>query len=100
MLIMKSNIKPFCPTSDLLKLVHPEDPTGVSAVGAHLLPEAGGEAGVADGQVLGLQPLVPEEGCDGLLRGGDEVLLVYRAVVRLLAALANDLRKTHTGEEG
>lgn len=75
----------------LLKLVDPEDPAGVPAVGAHFLPEAGGEAGVADGQVLGLEPLVPQEGGDGLLRGGDEVLLVDGIVVGLLAALADDL---------
>lgn len=77
--------------TDLLKLVHPEDPAGVAAVGAHFLPEAGGEAGVADGQVLRLEPLVPQEGGDGLLRGGDQVLLVDGAVVRLLAAFADDL---------
>lgn len=72
--------------------MHPEDPAGVSAMRAHFLSEAGGEAGVADGQVLGFQPLISQEGCDRLLRGGDEVLLVHRVVVRPLAALANDLR--------
>jgi len=83
--------------------VDPEDAAGVSAVGAHFLPEAGGEASVADGQVLGLQPLVPQEGGDGLLRGGDEVLLVHGVVVRLLAALTDDLggggSEGTTGEE-
>ncbi|KAG7239866.1 hypothetical protein INR49_030600 [Caranx melampygus] len=59
----------------------PGNPTGVSAVGAHFLSEAGGEAGVAHGQVLGFEPLFPQEGCDGLLRGGDEVLLIYGVVV-------------------
>lgn len=61
--------------------MHPEDAAGVPPVGAHFLPEAGGEAGVADGQVLRLQPLFPQEGRDWLLRGGDEVLLVDGAVV-------------------
>lgn len=71
--------------------MHPEDPPGVSAVGTHFLSEAGGEAAVADGQVLRFEPLVPQEGCDRLLRGGDQVLLVDRVVVRLLAALTDDL---------
>lgn len=60
-------------------------------MGAHFLSEARGEAGVADGQVLGLEPLVPQEGCDGLLRGGDQVLLIDGVVIRLLAALTYDL---------
>lgn len=88
--------------ADLLELVHPEDPAGVAAVGAHFLPEAGGEAGVADGQLLRLEPLVPQEGGDGLLRGGDQVLLVDGAVVRLLAAFADHLVECRTegSEEG
>lgn len=73
--------KTFRPTTDLLKLVHPEDPTGVSSMGAHFLSEAGGEAGVADGQVLRFEPLFSQEGCDGLLGGGDEVLFINGAVV-------------------
>lgn len=72
--------------------MHPEDAAGVSAVGAHFLSEAGGEAGEADGQVLGFQPLLSQEGGDGLLGGGDEVLLVHGVVVWLLAAFADDLR--------
>jgi len=63
-------------TTDLLKLVHPEDPARVSSMGTHFLSEAGGEAGVANRQLLGFEPLVSQEGCDGLLRGGDEVLLI------------------------
>lgn len=76
--------------------MHPEDAAGVPAVRAHFLPEAGGEAGVADGQVLWLEPLVPQEGGDGLLRGGDQVLLIDGVVVRLLAALANNLVEAQT----
>lgn len=96
-LTMKTNIKHnFCLTADLLKLVHPEDPAGVSAMGAHFLSEAGGEAGVADGQVFRFEPLVPQEGCDGLLRGGDQVLLVDGVVVWILTALADDLMETQT----
>lgn len=85
---------------DLLKLVHPEDAAGVAAVGAHFLSEAGGEAGVADGQILRLEPLVPQEGGDGLLRGGNEVFLVDGAVVRLLAAFADDLMETQKISSG
>lgn len=85
--------------ADLLELVHPEDPARVAAVRAHFLPEAGGEAGIADGQVLRLEPLVPQEGGDGLLRGGDQVLLVDGAVVRLLAAFANHLAECRSEGE-
>ncbi|KAF3860034.1 hypothetical protein F7725_000289 [Dissostichus mawsoni] len=79
--------------SDLLKLVHSEDPARVSAVGAHFLSEAGGEAGVADGQVLGFQPLVPQEGGDGLLRGGDQLIIK-------LAELRHFLHDLFPHEEG
>lgn len=51
----------------LLELVHPEDAAGVSSVGAHLLSEAGGDAGVTDRQVFWFEPLVPEKGRDRLL---------------------------------
>lgn len=68
-------------------------------MGAHFLSEAGGEASVADGQVLRFEPLVPQEGCDGLLRGGNKVLLVDGAVIGLLAALTDDLMEMHTGAE-
>lgn len=64
---------------------------------ADFLPEAGGEAGVANGKLLGLEPFVSQEGCDGLLRGSNQVLLVDGAVVGLLAALPDDLR--HTGDD-
>lgn len=60
-------------------------------MGAHLLPEAGRQPRVLDGQILRPQPLVPVQGGDGLLRGGDQVLLVHRVVVRLLAAFADHL---------
>lgn len=50
----------------LLKLMHSKDPTRVPAMGAHFLSEAGGEAGIADGQFLRFEPLLPQEGCDGL----------------------------------
>ncbi len=61
--------------------MHPEDPAGVSSMGAHFLSEAGGDASIAEGQVLGFEPLFPQEGCDGLLGGGDEVLLIDGVVV-------------------
>lgn len=68
-----------------------EDTPSITAMRAHFLTKAGGEAGVLDGQVLGPQPLVPVQGCNGLLRGGDQVLLVIGVVVRLFAAFANHL---------
>lgn len=73
--------------------MHPEDATCVSAVRAHFLSEAGGEAAVAYGKVLGLEPLFPQECCDGLLRSGDEVLLIDGVVVGSLAAFTDDLRR-------
>lgn len=88
--------------SDLLKLVHPEDAAGVPAVGAHFLSEAGGEAGVADREFLRFQPLIPQEGCDRLLGGGDEVLLIDGVIVRLLTALTDDLKnnqRLRTGQK-
>lgn len=52
---------------DLFKLVDSEDAAGVPTVGAHFLSEAGGEASIADGKVLGFKPLFPVECSDGLL---------------------------------
>lgn len=51
------------------ELVHAEDAPHVLAVRARLLAEAGRVAGVLEGQVLGLEPLVAVEGGDGLLGG-------------------------------
>lgn len=86
-------------TANLLKLVHPEDAASVSAMRAHFLSEAGGEAGVADGKVLGFEPFVSEEGSDGLFWSCNQVLLVDGTVVGLLAALADDLMDTRDDEE-
>src|SRR5690606_19055195 len=61
---------------DLLELMDAEDAPGVLAVSASLLPEARRRAGIPDGQILGLEPLLGVEGRDGLLGGGDEVLLI------------------------
>lgn len=55
----------------------PEDPTRVSAVRAHFLSEAGGEAGIADGEILWLQPFISQESCYWLLRCGNQILFVY-----------------------
>ena len=60
---------------DLLELMHAEDAEGVAAVAASLLAEAGGEARVAKGQGRGIDPHVEVVGSDGLLAGGNEVLL-------------------------
>ena len=44
---------------DLLKLVHSEDAPGVTAMGPHLLAEAGGVSNVALWEFLWLHPLLP-----------------------------------------
>lgn len=75
----------------------PEDPTRVSAVRAHFLSEAGGDAGIADGKLLWLQPLISQEGCHWLLRCGNQILFVHCIVVRVLAPLPDHLNKHITG---
>lgn len=55
------------PSTHLLKLMDSKDTTGVSAMRAHFLTKAGGEASILDGQILRPQPLVPVQGRDGLL---------------------------------
>jgi hypothetical protein len=55
------------PSTHLLKLMDSEDTTGVTAMRAHFLTKAGGEASVLDGQILWPQPLVPVQSRDGLL---------------------------------
>lgn len=77
--------------ANLLKLVHSEDAPSVTAMRANFLSEAGGHASIADGQLLWFQPLVPQEGSDRLLRGGNQVLLIHSVVIGLLAAFANHL---------
>mmetsp|Transcript_20278 Transcript_20278/g.45827 ORF Transcript_20278/g.45827 Transcript_20278/m.45827 type:complete len:414 (-) Transcript_20278:381-1622(-) len=59
----------------LFELVDPEDSADVLARAAGLLAEAGGDARVALGELLLLEPLAHVEAADGLLRGGDQVLL-------------------------
>lgn len=70
-----------------------KDTSGITAVRAHFLTKAGGEASILDRQVLWPQPLVPVQSCNGLLRGGNQVLLIIGAVIRLLAAFADDLQE-------
>lgn len=72
-----------------------EDAAGVSAVGAHLLAKAGGQAGIFDWQILGPQPLVPVQSSNGLLGGGNQIFLIIGVVIRLFTAFAN-----HLEEEG
>lgn len=76
----------------------PEDPSCVSAVRAHFLSEAGGHAGIADGKVFWLQPLISQEGCDWLLRCGNQILLVHRIVIRFLTSLPDHLNKHISGK--
>ena len=68
-----------------------EDSSGVSSVRSDLLSEAGRESGVLDGQGRLGYPLFAVESSDRLLGGGDQVLLVQRLVVSLLAPLARHL---------
>lgn len=72
-----------------------EDPTCVSAVRAHFLSEAGGQASIADGEILWLQPLISQESSNWLLRCCNQILFIYCIVVRLLAPLPDHLNKTH-----
>ena len=93
------NFEPCCSsviTTYLLKLMNSKDASCVSAVGADLLPETGRETSILDWQILGGDPLVTMVGCDWLLGGRDQVFLVDSGILRLLAALTNNLK--HTGK--
>ncbi len=68
-----------------------EDSSSVSSVRSDLLSEAGRESGVLDGQGRLCDPLFAVESSDRLLGRGDQVLLVQRLVVSLLAPLARHL---------
>lgn len=68
---------------DLLKLVYPENTPRVLSVRASLFPEVGRVPSVLDGQVCGAEPLLRVQGGDGLLGGGDEVLVCLGLVLAL-----------------
>lgn len=70
-----------------------KDATGVTAMGAHLLAKAGGQASILDGQILWPQPLIPVESSNGLLGGGNQVFLIIGVVIRLFTAFANNLEE-------
>ena len=72
---------------ELLELVDAEDACGVTAVAADLLAEARAPAGVADGQLVGVHPRVAVERAQRLLGRRNQVLLVRRGVVLVLAAV-------------
>ena len=74
---------------DFLELMDAKDAAGVAAMRAHLLPEAAGEAGVADGQCALCDPLVPVECGYRLLGRRDQVFLLHALVLRVLARLAH-----------
>lgn len=57
--------------------MHSEDAPCVLAVLAGLLAEARGDAGVPQRQLRLVHPLVHVEPADGLLGGGDEILVLY-----------------------
>ena len=82
-IMRRSNDKLF----NLLELMDAEDAFGVATVGADLLAEAAGQAGVLDGQALLADPFVPVESGDGLLRGGPRASLEDVEVVAVAAGL-------------
>lgn len=65
---MRTDPVPVYPLSAyLVELVDAEDAPRVLAVAAGLLAEAGGHAGIAQRQLLGVEPVVAVEAADGLL---------------------------------
>lgn len=84
------------PTTYLLELVHTEDASGVSSMGANLLTEARGDATILDGEILGGNPLVTVKGSNGLLRGSNQVLLLKASLICFLTPFANHLQKRTT----
>ena len=80
-------------STDLFKLMYTEDSPRVSPMWADLLSETSGHAGIFNGEVSGRYPLISVVGSDGLFRGGNQVLLIHRFVIGLLATLANDLQQ-------
>eukprot|EP00967_Tisochrysis_lutea_P095013 scaffold138381_cov36-Tisochrysis_lutea.AAC.3 len=60
-------------------LVNAEDAELIASMRAGLLTEAGGVSRVAERQLRARQPLIVVVGADGLLRGGDEILVLRRA---------------------
>ena len=73
-----------------LELVDAEDASRVPSVRADFLAEAGRDSGVFLGQFRLFDPLVAVEGGDGLLRRGNQILLLHFLVFGLLAAFADD----------
>ena len=71
---------------DLIELVDAEDAADVLAGRSGLLAEAGGHAAVAAGEGLLVDPLVAVVAAEGLLGGGDEVLLAGALGIVGLAA--------------
>mmetsp|Transcript_38303 Transcript_38303/g.95920 ORF Transcript_38303/g.95920 Transcript_38303/m.95920 type:complete len:288 (-) Transcript_38303:74-937(-) len=71
--------------------MYPKDAERVAAVGANLLAEAGGEATVLLGKLLGIHPEVAVVGSNGLLRGGNQVLVL--SLARHLVELIIKLRQ-------
>lgn len=73
--------------TNLFELMDAEDTPGILSVRASLLSEAGAVSGIFDGQVLLGQPLALVQSGDGLLRGGNQVLVI------LLVTIFGDLVK-------
>src|SRR6185436_13018887 len=77
---------------DLVELVDAEDAARVAAGGAGLAPEAGGEAGVAQRQLLGVEDLAGVQGRQRDLRGADEEEVVLGYLVDLVAIAGQESR--------
>lgn len=72
---------------DLLELVNTEDSPSILSVRTGLLTEASRKTSVLDGELLRLNPFLSVVSRDGLLRGGDEVLLISVVSVNLVEGL-------------
>lgn len=72
---------------DFVELVHANEAAGAEAGAAGFTTEAGGVGGVVDGEVLVFEDLLAMEVGDGDFGGGDEVEVVFGAVVDLVAEL-------------
>lgn len=72
---------------DFIKLVHADQATRAQAGAASFATEAGCVSGVADGQLFLLQDFFAMQVCDRDLSGRDEVKVIFRAVINLVAKL-------------
>ena len=82
---------------DLVELMHAENTPRVLSVSTGLLTEVGGETSVLQRQLLLINPLASMVAADGLLRGGDQVLLVTLLSLHMVELLIEVLQLGNTG---